>query len=232
VDAGALAAAEPRAKWTLDAAAASGALTDHQRGWQYFNLVLEGAGVPLTADTDAALAELHAYHAAHNLWEDVHADVVPALERLRGLGLKLVVISNANGTLHAALGRLGLARYFDVVFDSFLEGVEKPDLRLFQIALERVGARADTTIHVGDLYHVDVVGARNAALRAVLLDPTGLYEGFDCPRVRSLDALADGLANGSRYSDPSARPTSTSRSSPRPIARVRPARPRIPRRRP
>jgi putative hydrolase of the HAD superfamily len=197
VDADALAAAEPRAKWTLDAAAASGVLTDHQRGWQYFNLVLEGAGVPLTADTDAALAELHEYHAVHNLWEDVPDDVVPALERLRGLGLRLVVISNANGTLHAVFDRLGLTHYFDVLFDSFLEGVEKPDPRLFQIALERVGARADATVHLGDLYHVDVMGARNAGLRPVLLDPTGLYEGYDCPRVRSLDALADGLASGS-----------------------------------
>jgi putative hydrolase of the HAD superfamily len=196
VGAGALAAAEPRAKWTLDVGATSGALTDHQRGWRYFNLVLEGAGVPLTEHTDAALAELHAYHAVHNLWEDVPDDVVPALERLRGLGLKLVVISNANGTLHAVFGRLGLARHVDVLFDSFLEGVEKPDPRLFQIALARVGARAETTVHVGDIYHVDVVGARNASLRPVLLDPAGLYEGFDCPRVRSLDALADGLANG------------------------------------
>jgi hypothetical protein len=45
----------------------SGAMTDHQRGWQYFNLILEGTGLPLTAQTDAALAELHAYHAVHNL---------------------------------------------------------------------------------------------------------------------------------------------------------------------
>jgi putative hydrolase of the HAD superfamily len=196
VDAAALAAAEPRAKLILDTGSTSGALNDQQRGWQYFNLILEGAGVALTERTDAALAELHDYHALHNLWEYVPDDVVPALGRLRGLGLKLVVISNANGTLHAMFDRLGLTRHLDVAFDSFQEGVEKPDPRLFQIALERVGARADTTIHMGDLYHVDVVGARNAGLRAVLLDPTGLYEQYDCPRVRSLDALADGLASG------------------------------------
>jgi putative hydrolase of the HAD superfamily len=126
-------------------------MTDHQRGWQYFNLILEGTGVPLTAQTDAALAELHAYHAVHNLWEYLPDDVVPALERLRGLGLRLVVISNANGTLHVVFGRLGLTPYLDVAFDSYREGVEKPDPRLFQIALERVGARAETTIHVGDV---------------------------------------------------------------------------------
>ena len=38
---------------------------------------------------------------------------------------------------------------------------------------ERSGARKETTIHVGDLYNVDVVGARNAGLRGVLLDEAG-----------------------------------------------------------
>ena len=51
---------------------------------------------------------------------------------------------------------------FDYVFDSHNEGVEKPDPRYFAIALARSGAIAAETIHVGDLYHVDVAGARGA----------------------------------------------------------------------
>ena len=39
---------------------------------------------------------------------------------------------------------------FDAVFDSFLEKVEKPDPRFFEIALERSGSRKETTVHVGD----------------------------------------------------------------------------------
>ena len=53
---------------------------------------------------------------------------------------------------------------------------------------------AATTMHVGDLYHVDVMGARAAGIRAVLLDAAGLYEGYDCARVRALDELADLVA--------------------------------------
>ena len=199
VDAAALAAAEPHAKQQIDVGTTVSGTNDRERGWLYFNLVLTRAGVPLSEQTDAALAELHTYHSTMNLWETVPGDVVPALDRLRGLGLRLAVISNANGTLHAAFKRLGLTSRFDAVLDSCDEGCEKPDARLFQIGLERVGGRAETTLHVGDIYHVDVVGARNAALRAVLLDPFGLYEGYDCPRVRSLDELADGLQNGSWY---------------------------------
>ena len=80
------------------------------------------------------------------------------------------------------------------MLDSADEGVEKPDPRLFEIALARSGARAETTLHVGDLYSVDVVGARSAGLHAVLLDAADLYEEIDCPRVRSLDHLADVIA--------------------------------------
>src|SRR5205085_2942578 len=111
---------------------ASGVMTDRQRGWHYFNLILEGAGVLLTANTDAALAELHTYHEVHNLWEHLPDDVVPALTRLRSMGLRLVVISNANGTLHTVFDRLGLTPHLDEAFDSHREGVEKPDPRLFQ----------------------------------------------------------------------------------------------------
>jgi putative hydrolase of the HAD superfamily len=103
--------------------------------------------------------------------------------------LRLTVVSNANGTLCAHLDRLDLSRYVQCVLDSFDFGVEKPDPRLFQLALERSGADAASTIHVGDLYQVDVVGARAAGLRGVLLDEHGLYEGADCPRVRSLSEL-------------------------------------------
>jgi putative hydrolase of the HAD superfamily len=80
---------------------------------------------------------------------------------------------------------------FDLVFDSHQEGVEKPDPRYFQIALDRSGAEAAGTIHVGDLYHVDVVGARAAGITPVLFDVADLYPDADCRRVRSLTQLAD-----------------------------------------
>jgi HAD superfamily hydrolase (TIGR01549 family) len=196
VDPDVLAAAEPYAKRRLDTGQTIAGSTDRQRSFPYFNLVLEEAHVPQSVETDAALADLHAYHAAHNLWEIVPPDVPPALARLRGLGLRLIVISNANGRLRACFDRVGLTACLDAAFDSHDEGVEKPNPRLFQIAFERTGAAAATTVHVGDLYHVDVVGARNASIRPVLLDPLGLYGDADCPRVRTLDALADRLATG------------------------------------
>ena len=188
-----LAAAEPCVKKQLDTGATIQVTNDQQRGWTYFNLVLSACGVPRSAATDAALAELHAYHQTSNLWESVPDEVVPALTALRGFGYRLVVVSNANGTLRRAFARLGLLDAVDGLFDSCDEAVEKPDPRFFHIALARTGASASTTIHVGDLYHVDVVGARAAGIQPVLLDVGDLYPDCDCPRVRSLAALVEFL---------------------------------------
>jgi HAD superfamily hydrolase (TIGR01509 family) len=161
------------------------------RGWLVFEKVFARAGVVGPATIMAALADLQGYHMAHNLWEHVPADVIPALQRLRASGRKLVVVSNANGRMRAALDRVGIGPHVDLVIDSFEEGVEKPDPRIFERALARAGARAESTLHVGDLFHTDVVGARAAGLRAVLLDIGDLYGDHDCERVRSLAELAD-----------------------------------------
>lgn len=187
----ALAAVEWDAKHAVDTGAAGE--PDLVRGWLVFGQVFTRAGVTDRAAIDAALTELQRYHAEHNLWERVPDGVIPALQRLRASGRKLVVVSNANGRIAAALGRTGIAPHVDVIIDSFDMGVEKPDPRLFELALTRAGARAATTLHVGDLFHTDVVGARAAGIRAVLLDMADLYGAFDCERVRSLGELADKL---------------------------------------
>jgi HAD superfamily hydrolase (TIGR01509 family) len=186
VDPEALAAAELRAKREMDGPAAPG--TDPSR--DYFGRVLLHAGIDLSKETDAALADLRQEHRRRNLWDAVPADVGPALRRLGRGGRRLVVVSNSDGTVRSVLRRLGLASHFVAILDSAEEGVEKPDPRLFQIALERAAAAPEGAVHVGDLYHVDVVGARAAGIRAVLLDPGGLYAEVDCPRVRSLGELA------------------------------------------
>jgi len=185
-----LAAAEPHAKREIDTAALVGATDDKKRGWLYFNRVLELAGVTVCDATDAAIADVREYHGQHNVWEDVPPDVPGTLVALRALGLKLVVVSNANGRLRALFDRVGLTQYFDVVLDSHEWAVEKPDPRLFRIALEQSNSSAATTAHVGDLFHIDVTGARAAGLaEGVLLDTAGLYPDVDCRRLRALDEL-------------------------------------------
>ena len=189
VDPAALVRADPNAKHALDVAHGISQTTDAARAPRYLELVLERAGVPASPATEAALAEVRDYHARENLWEELPPEVIPALGRLRGGGLRLVVVSNANGRLRALFDRIGLTRHLDDVIDSFEVGYEKPDPAIFRLALARAGAEPDGAVHVGDLYHVDVVGARAAGVRGVLLDAAGLYGDHDCPRVATLDAL-------------------------------------------
>jgi HAD superfamily hydrolase (TIGR01509 family) len=185
-----LRAAEPLAKRDLEDPAFIRRSDDDSRGLVYFATVLQRAGIPIDDRVRAALGELRAYHALHNLWESVPPDVIPFLERLRVSGLRRVVVSNANGTLLAKFASLGLLPYFDALFDSHVEKVEKPDRRFFDIALERSGSKRETTVHVGDFFEIDVVGARNAGLAAILYDPFGVNTDRDCDRVGSFDELA------------------------------------------
>jgi HAD superfamily hydrolase (TIGR01549 family) len=188
--------ADPRAKRDLDTDQHIRSTTDDSRAWDYFDLVLTHAGIPRSEATDEALAELRDYHRRHNLWESVADGVPGALAALKRLGLRQVVISNSNGTARAKLERLGLTSTLDFVMDSHEVGVEKPDPAIFKLALGRLGVEADAVLHVGDFFHIDVVGARAAGLHAWLIDVGGLYADHDCPRFPSLAAAVEAIAAG------------------------------------
>jgi putative hydrolase of the HAD superfamily len=191
-DAERLAAAEPKAKWWLDKPENIEGVDDTRRALLYYDLVLAGTGrtEPVAPEV---WQDVRAEHARSNLWQRVLPGVPDSLDRLRRAGLRLAVVSNANGTAPRLLEQVGLAPCFDTILDSALEGVEKPDPEIFRRALARVGASPARALHVGDLYHVDVLGARAAGAAAALIDSAGLYSDADCPRFSSLAGLVDAL---------------------------------------
>lgn len=114
------------------------------------------------------------------------------LAGLRGAGLRLGVISNWSARLPRVLAALELEDSFDVVLSSAIEGLEKPDPRLFERALARLDVPAESALHAGDDPEKDVGGALGAGLRAVLVDHSGRLAGAPhaAPRVQDLGALA------------------------------------------
>ena len=74
-------------------------------------------------------------------------------------------------------------------------GFEKPDRRLFKHALTISDADPKSTLHIGDLYHVDVLGAWSAGIYALLLDPFGDWEYLDCVRMPDLLTFARMMEN-------------------------------------
>lgn len=179
-------AAEHRVRIQLDDPAVVKATTDIGRWTMYFEKILALAGAEAVAAD--VLAEMRAYHSKSNLWEVVPEEVRTSLEALRGR-YRMSVISNANGTVRAKLERVGLAGYFEAILDSHEEGVEKPDPRIFRRAMERTGAAPGGSLYVGDMYHIDVVGAREAGMDAVLLDPAGHHADKPVRRLPSIAGL-------------------------------------------
>jgi putative hydrolase of the HAD superfamily len=98
-------------------------------------------------------------------------------------------VSNADGTVGRLLAGAGLAGHLEFIVDSGAVGIEKPDPRIFALALERAGVPPADALYVGDLYPVDVVGARRAGIEPVLLDPLGRYGERDCRTARDVPTL-------------------------------------------
>jgi len=160
---------------------------------------IAAAGDPSLDRAASELAlRLRAPGAANRLWRWVLPGVPEALESLRDQGLRLLVVSNSDGTVERGLAEVGLRGYFTAVVDSAIVGFEKPDPRIFEHALERAGVSGRRALHVGDLYHADVTGARAAGVNAVLLDPFGDWDGVDCERVVDLVELAQRMRAGRR----------------------------------
>jgi putative hydrolase of the HAD superfamily len=102
-----------------------------------------------------------------------YPDAVPALTALRGRGLRLVAVSNWDCSLGTVLARCGLVELLDGAISSAEAGAPKPDPAIFASALELVGCEPAEALHVGDTREEDVVGARAAGIRALLLDRDG-----------------------------------------------------------
>ncbi len=130
------------------------------------------------------------------LWSWMLPGVPEALEAMQAGGLQLAVVSNSDGSVERSLVASGLRDYFAAVLDSHIVGHEKPDPRIFQKALEVCGADPARTVHVGDLYAADVVGARAAGVHPVLLDPFDDWKDVDCVTLPDIAILGQHVLRG------------------------------------
>ncbi len=195
VDLTALAHAEAEARHAVDAAArVRGAVdgTDATRVRSYFETLMCAAGAD-DAGARRIAANLRAEHEARSLWRVPLPGAVDTLAALRRAGLRVAVVSNADGRVARSLAELGLAAHLDAILDSHVEGVEKPDPEIFRRALARLGVSAARSAYVGDIYAIDALGARAAGIAPVLVDATGAYRAVDCPTITRLPELLAAL---------------------------------------
>ena len=80
---------------------------------------------------------------------------------------KIGIIANQNPGSKERLNKLGLLKYIDLVIASAEEGVEKPDLRIFQLALERANCKPEEAVMVGDRIDNDIIPAKKIGMKTV-----------------------------------------------------------------
>ena len=179
------------------AAIRSGEVLDDASSWRVYAVRLLEL---LEATGDAAegvSAAIRQRHRAGTLWTHVEPGTMETLAQLKDRGYTLGVVSNADGRVEDFLRHVGITKYLDFVVDSGIVGVEKPNPRIFEIALERGGVRKDEVVHVGDVYEVDVVGARAAGIEPIMIITTGSAAPADVRVIRSFTELPTQL-NGLR----------------------------------
>jgi putative hydrolase of the HAD superfamily len=99
----------------------------------------------------------------------------------------MAVVSNADGRVRGLLEAAGVTPWLEFVVDSAEVGLEKPDPRIFHAATERLGLPPSSCAYVGDIYEIDVEGARRAGLHPILIGDGPAREPV--PRVRELADL-------------------------------------------
>jgi putative hydrolase of the HAD superfamily len=128
---------------------------------------------------------------AQHLWDDPLPGAGESLTRLREAGLRVGVVSNADGRIEEALGRAGLAELLEVIVDSGVVGVAKPDPAIFGYALGPLGLRPEEAWYLGDTVIFDARGADAAGLTSWVIDHRGLHTVAHPRRVSTLAEFTD-----------------------------------------
>lgn len=176
--------------------------------WDRYKAALAAAaGVPAERVPEAVDA-LNGALGAANLWSRLLPGSLEGLRAIAATGVGIAIVSNSDGTVERLLTESGVCQVgaghgveVVAIIDSHVVGIEKPDARIFHLALQALEVSAERAVHVGDTAFADIDGARAAGVRSLHLDPYG-----DCPRppgdhdhVRSLLEVAQRVSDQRRH---------------------------------
>jgi putative hydrolase of the HAD superfamily len=191
--------AEQRARLALDRGFRPGASTESQdTARRYMKDLLAHLAITDDAEVEAVARWRRSFNPPLGVWNQADPAAAAALRAVARAGLVAGVVSNSNGSIRDVLESTGLARHLAFVIDSAVVGVEKPDPRIFALALAAARVSAAEAVYVGDLYSVDVLGARAAGIDAVLIDPRGFWGTRDCPTARDAADAVRLILDGAR----------------------------------
>jgi len=91
------------------------------------------------------------------------------LEKLSHSGLKLGIISNFYGNIETLCKEFGFISFMNVILDSAVIGLKKPDPKLFELALAKLELPAEQVAFVGDNFDRDIVPAKSVGMKTYWL---------------------------------------------------------------
>ena len=128
---------------------------------------LSGAAVEPTA------AWLRHVVEAETLFRPPYPEVAAEIETLAAAGWRMAVISNNDGRAAAKTAAIGLANRFELILDSMIEDVAKPNPELLRRGARRMGLAPAACAYVGNDHGADVVAAKEAGMFAVWINRAG-----------------------------------------------------------
>ncbi|UCD56455.1 MAG: HAD-IA family hydrolase [Candidatus Hydrogenedentota bacterium] len=144
---------------------------DRRWWWNYDREVFKRLSIPKEKHQEI-FEEIYKFFGDPSAWE-LYPDTLKSLEKLKSNDFSLAIVSNWNSSLEKIVNGLDIAGYFDFALASAEAGWKKPSPKIFQLALEHAGAEPSRVVHIGDTYQTDVLGARKAGIRAIMLDRRG-----------------------------------------------------------
>jgi putative hydrolase of the HAD superfamily len=128
-------------------------------------------------------AAVMAYHQEKIRSIKVYDDVIPCLEKLRGLGIKTAVISDGIPIKqYEKILRLKIDKLLDKIVISDEIGIRKPNPKLFNYFLNKFGVNGYETIYVGDNFEKDIQPAKLNHIYGVYIHRGGKYD-VDSQRI-------------------------------------------------
>lgn len=148
-------------------------------------------GVPLDPEC-LRVAMLARMALARATWK-LKPDTVQTLTELEERGCKLGLLSNCSADYACLWEEMPLATFIEQPVFSCTVGLKKPDPRIYQLALERVGLHASRCLYVGDGESQELTGATNAGLHAVRISWPGdeARDPYREPWPRVISALGE-----------------------------------------
>jgi len=132
-------------------------------------------------------------------WE-IYPETINVLNEIKKMGFTVIVVSNFDSRVYDVCDNLGIIDHFDDFIISSEVGYAKPDVEIYNIALNRNNLNPEECVFIGDNYSNDYVAPTNIGMRALLLNRESENEKHSVDKISNLNELLKIIKQNGRLS--------------------------------